>query len=191
MIKYLIVHLFLFVLLLSGCENGEKTRIPNLSPILVSTISKLREAMETLEGYGHQAKYEIRRNSEAQTLYIKAVAKHNSCISCIGTGLANQIDESELRTRLIDADASRTELIDWCNRREPRRRPKKLLRTGATYTSCGEVGELATDFLVGIIAELLNYDIQLKELDQKMRKMQIDQINQELNNCTCRQWNEL
>jgi hypothetical protein len=176
-------------LLLVGCEEDERQKHPALTPQLTATISSLRRAAETVTGYGGIAK-KIRRNADGQALYTKAVACHNACVSYIGTGLDAGFAEADLRSCLQEADAARTKLMDWCRNHARGRRPVRP-EQGATALGADDVVELAANFLLGLLRDLLEHDRLLRKLEREERAAQIERIKQELKACECRQWDKL
>ena len=174
---------------LGGCEEPGRQQHPDSSPQLAATISNLRKAEETLTGYGHFAK-RIRRNTDAETLYTEAVARHNACISYLKAGLDTGWAAEDLRGRLHGADVARTKLMDWCKNHARRRTPIRS-EGGPTASGAESIVELASDLLVGVLHELLDYDLQLRKLEQEERAAQIVRIKQELTACECRQWSSL
>lgn len=174
---------------IAGCGEDGRQKHPHLTPQLTATISNLRQAADTLTGYGDFAK-KIRRNAEGQALFTKAIACHNACLSYIGTGLDAGFAEADIRSRLQQADATRTNLMDWCKDHARRRDPIEPQHGPAVCESYA-VPELAADFLVRSLHELLEYDCQLRKLEQQERAAQIERIKQELKACECRQWSQL
>ena len=190
---------------LFGCERekGEPSQRQQRMP-LPTIIGDLREAREELEQYGCMAKTQIRhgllgRNIDGQKFYIDAAKLHNGCIAFIGSWLdaVPSMDELSLKDRLSGADESRVRLLQWCNEHNPRgreQRPRSSGAPGKAYeTSAPSAAgvEIVTDLLVRVLHEFLDYDLKLKELNQRARAAQIGRIKEELKACECRQWDRL
>jgi hypothetical protein len=140
------------------------------------------------------------RNTDGQTSYIDAQKRHNACIQYIGTGLDSDsgLDGVALRGCLSDADQYRVKLTTWCHEHKlkgrvfGKRAPGEAHIPGEVTARAPAAGaEIAADFLIGALHELLDYDVKLKELDQKVRAAQIERIKKELKACECKQWSQL
>ena len=184
-------NMLIATIFLAGCDDVGSDNRPNLPSCLPEVVYDIGKAKQAIEGLGHIAKTQIRRNNDGQQVYIESIARHNGCIEFIKTGLDVGMDEGCLRGHLHEADVARTELMEWCKNHGPRKKPIEARRAEATAPENGAVGDLPADLLVGLVRVVVDYDVELRKLDQKARTERIDRISKTLDACKCRQWSDL
>lgn len=170
-----------------GCEEAAPLARPSSAVSNPSAaIASLRQAKENAENIVGTAKWELRRVrksdqlTDGKRLYEAAEVSFNSVLSRIDAALGTNSEQTrrEVAAALRDAEAKNSTFVNWYNSLQQRER---LLSVRPKMTAAS----------IDVLAEVIEFAINVYDAYAKLTAEQVTAFRQELNRCRWEKWKDI